>query len=151
MGLAEAREALGGAHGDTSKVPQERGVHPVNLTALGTKSHAFGPKGSLAQAATSEGVFYPEFTARVCFCTCAGFSCAGRLSLRRHDGKLICCHCPGASLTVLSPAWRRADPGGTKSLTQVLQRAMSKTNPQLLSSPCKMVLIMAPWQGDCKL
>lgn len=124
MGLAEAREALGGAHGDISKVPQERGVHPVNLTALGTKSHVFGPKGALAQTATSEGVFYPEFTARVCFSTCAWVQLCWQAVPEEARWQI----------DLLSLPW--SQPGGSCPLPDAEQTLVAqKTSPRFCSEP----------------
>lgn len=153
MGLAKAR----GEHmGDSCKVPKERGVHPVNLMGFGTKAMYLVPKEPWLNQPPLKVYFTLNSLPEPVYVPVSGFSYAGRLSLRRQDGKLIHCQLlwsqpDGFCSLPDTDQTQTRGAGGTKSLTQVLQRAMSKTNPQLLSSPCKMLLIMAPWQDDCKV
>lgn len=147
MGLAKGRH-LEEHTGETRKVPKERDAHPVQLTGVGTKATGLLPEEPWLKQPPLKAYFTLNSLSESVYGPLPGFSYAGRLSLRRQDGKLFLCQLPWsqpAGFCSVPDADRTEARGadGAKTLTQVLQRATSKTNPQLLSSPCKMVLITA--------
>lgn len=114
--------------GETAKVPKERGVHPVNLTGFGTKAMRLVPEEPWLKQPPLKVYFTPNSLPECVYVPVPGFSCAGRLSLRRQDGKLICCQLPWSQLMDFVPRLTRIRPRHAEPVAQ-------KASPRFCSEP----------------